>query len=81
LIYRYIDAAAAERDVSVTIGTEGCNLTALANRALTCQPPSVRPTPRMLNSVHPELFVTIGGKVYEILRFYFGKFFVLFLGF
>lgn len=61
---RYIDASAAEHDVSVTVGTESCNLTALANRALTCQPPSIRPSPQLAHNSNPEVIVTIGGKMF-----------------
>ncbi|VDK60639.1 unnamed protein product [Gongylonema pulchrum] len=57
---RYLDAAAKERDILVTVGGEPCNLTALANRALTCQPPPERPNTQKNYDVDPDVVVKIG---------------------
>ena len=57
---KYLDAAASERDVLVKIGGEVCNLTALANRALTCRPPSERPSKLVTRDADPDVVVTIG---------------------
>lgn len=56
---KYLDAAASERDVLVTVGGEICNLTALANRALTCVPPDF-PSDGYYNR-KPRVVVKIGG--------------------
>lgn len=61
---RYLDAAASERDILVTVGGEACNLTALANRALTCQPPSERPSAQKAYDADPEVIVKIGDVRY-----------------
>lgn len=63
---KYLDAAARERDILVTVGGEPCNLTALANRALTCQPPPERPVAQKLSyDTDPDVLVKIGGVRYE----------------
>lgn len=62
---KYLDAAARERDIMVTIGGEPCNLTALANRALTCQPPPEKPNiQKFPYDADPDVLVKIGGVRY-----------------
>lgn len=64
---KYLDAAASERDVWVTVGGATCNLTALANRALTCQPPPERPIQLgAARDADPEVVVRIGGISYNV---------------
>ncbi|VDN05642.1 unnamed protein product [Thelazia callipaeda] len=64
---KYLDAAARERDITVTVGGESCNLTALANRALTCQPPSERPnTQKVSYDTDPDVLVKIGDVSYLV---------------
>uniref|UniRef100_A0A8R1XYX6 Sema domain-containing protein n=1 Tax=Onchocerca volvulus TaxID=6282 RepID=A0A8R1XYX6_ONCVO len=64
---KYLDAAARERDILVTVGGEPCNLTALANRALTCQPPPERPVAQKLSyDTDPDVLVKIGGVSYRV---------------
>uniref|UniRef100_A0A915ADH7 Sema domain-containing protein n=2 Tax=Parascaris univalens TaxID=6257 RepID=A0A915ADH7_PARUN len=61
---KYLDAAASERDVLVTVGGETCNLTALANRALTCVPPDF--PPEGYYNRKPNVVVKIGGMSYDV---------------
>ncbi|MCP9265926.1 hypothetical protein DINM_021348 [Dirofilaria immitis] len=64
---KYLDAAARERDIVVTVGGEPCNLTALANRALTCQPPPERPiTQKFSYDTDPDVLVKIGDVSYRV---------------
>uniref|UniRef100_A0A915PJ57 Sema domain-containing protein n=1 Tax=Setaria digitata TaxID=48799 RepID=A0A915PJ57_9BILA len=64
---KYLDAAARERDITVTVGGEPCNLTALANRALTCQPPPERPNAQKFSyDADPDVLVKIGDVSYRV---------------
>lgn len=65
---RYLDAAATERDVIVVVGGQTCNLTALANRALTCQPPSSRTQIDVPENIDPDVVVKIGGMRFIFLN-------------
>ncbi|VDK24622.1 unnamed protein product, partial [Anisakis simplex] len=63
---KYLDAAASERDVQVKIGDELCNLTALANRALTCLPPDPTISNQLQYNDKPRVIVKIGGMNYDV---------------
>ncbi|KAL3982306.1 Plexin cytoplasmic RasGAP domain family protein [Acanthocheilonema viteae] len=64
---KYLDVVARERDILVTVGGEPCNLTALANRALTCQPPPEKPNPQKFTyDSDPDVLVKIGGVSYQV---------------
>ncbi|CDW56793.1 plexin A4 [Trichuris trichiura] len=64
-----IDLALREKDIRVFVGSELCNVTALANRVVTCRPPENQPLPSpsgivgtrtaSLNSL-PEVIVSLG---------------------
>lgn len=69
---RHLDAAAKERDILVTVGGEPCNLTALANRALTCQPPPFKPNAQKFSyDADPDVLVKIGGVRCEHFSMFF----------
>ncbi len=63
---RHMDLAAKEEDVRVRIGTDWCNLTALASKALTCRPPSEEPPSDDQGSEHPQVVVQIGYRRYTV---------------
>lgn len=58
--------AASAEDVSVRIGQGWCNLTVLAERALSCRPPSADPRPLNPHNSHPEVLVQIGNRQYQV---------------
>ena len=57
-----LNVAATERDFSVKIGGIDCPLTSVANRVITCIPPSVKPL--LPSGTQPEVVVKIGNLKY-----------------
>ncbi|PAV83924.1 hypothetical protein WR25_06330 [Diploscapter pachys] len=59
-----LNVAATERDFSVKIGGIDCPLTSVANRVITCIPPSVKPL--LPSGTQPEVVVKIGNLNYQV---------------